>query len=49
MSHIPIGWLIDRGVCLEPPEKQGKCLMIDGINQLPAPLPMFTKRTLLVI
>jgi hypothetical protein len=46
MSQIPIGWLMNRkrGVSegVEPP-LTGKCLMIDGINQLPAPLPIFTK------
>ena len=36
MSQIPIGWLINRGVCL--PLEQQVSMMIDGINQLPAPL-----------
>ena len=46
MSQIPNGWLINKGVSLETPEKQVS-MMIDGINQLPAPLPIFTKTTLL--
>ena len=35
---IPIGCVINRGKIEEPPEKQQVSMMIDGINQLPAPL-----------
>ena len=42
---FPIGWLINRGVCL--PLSQQVSMMIDGI---PAPRPsIFTKRTLLFL
>ena len=42
---FPIGWLINRGVCL--PLSQQVSMMIDGI---PAPGPsIFTKRTLLFL
>ena len=46
MSQIPIGWLmkIEGFNNRFTPEKQPVCLMIDGINQLPAAL-FFTKRT----
>ena len=51
MSQIPIGWLMNRkrGVSegVEPP-LTGKCLMIDGINQLPAQTYFYPKDIKLV-
>ena len=38
MSQIPIDWLMKIEGFEEKPEKQQVSMMIDGINQLPAPL-----------
>ena len=41
MSQIPIGWSIEGFE--ETPEKQQVSMMIDGINQSPAPTYFYQK------
>ena len=48
MSQIPIGWLINRGVSSETPEKQQVSMMIDGITKTSRPLYFSHFRTLLL-
>ena len=38
VPFFPTGWLMKIEGLLETPEKQQLSMMIDGINQLPAPL-----------